>query len=129
MQRHGVQHGTFHVVTRAAHGEWCTLPNAPEIIIDNVCMTRNMHGARVHAFCFLPDHMHIVVVPGEKGLSRFLQSLKSNAIKDILSRRDAALRLRKMGDLVSPGKKVFTTSVSMIRANGRPCWTTFRATP
>lgn len=82
-QRHS-QHGTFHVTTNA-HDKipWCTLGSIPGIIIDNFVATRNIHDARLHAFCILPNHMHMIVSPGEKGLSKFMQSLKSNITKDV----------------------------------------------
>lgn len=83
-QKRVVQEGTFHTTTNAKDRiPWCTLPGIPEILIDNLCMTRSLHGAELFAFCILPDHMHIVVRPGPKGLSRFMQSFKSNSMLDV----------------------------------------------
>ena len=82
-QYHGAQDGIFHVTTNAkARSSWCTLPGIPEILIDNMCMTRNLHSAKLYAFCVLPDHMHIIFTPGKKGLSTFMHSFKRNASKD-----------------------------------------------
>ena len=83
-QSHYQQKGTFHITTNAKRKiPWCTIPSVPEILIDNLIMTRNIHGAKVYAFCILPDHMHIVVSPGKRGLSRFMQSFKCQSTRDI----------------------------------------------
>lgn len=95
-QRHGAQHGIFHVTTNAAKKiPWMTMDGVPEIIIDNLMMTRNVHCAHVHAFCILPDHMHIILTPGKKGLSAFVHSFKRNSSKDIR----AILGVRSAGSL------------------------------
>ena len=62
---------------------WLTWTGVPEILINNLWMTRNLYHAEVYAFCILPDHMHVVLRPGEKGLSRFIQSFKSHSMKNI----------------------------------------------
>jgi REP element-mobilizing transposase RayT len=83
-QCHIEQHGIFHITTNAkGRVPWCVLPGVPEIMIDNLCMTRNVHAAKVHAFCVLPEHMHIILRPGEVGLSRFMHSFKRNSSRDI----------------------------------------------
>jgi len=46
-------------------------------------MTRSIQKADVFAFSILPDHMHILLRPGIMGLSKFMQSFKSNATLDI----------------------------------------------
>ncbi len=95
-QRHGAQHGIFHVTTNAAKkNPWLTMDGVPNVIIDNLMMTRNVHRAQVHAFCILPDHMHIILTPGEKGLSSFIHSFKRNSSKDIRS----ILGVRSAGSL------------------------------
>lgn len=83
-QRHFAQQGIFHVTTNAKQKiPWLTWSGIPEILMDNLWMTRNVYRAEVFAFCILPDHMHIVLRPGERGLSRFMHSFKRNAIKDV----------------------------------------------
>jgi REP element-mobilizing transposase RayT len=83
-QSHCQQEGTFHITTNAKGKiPWCTAPGVPEILIDNLIMTRNMSGAKVYAFCILLNHVHIVVSPGEKGLSKFMQSFKCQSARDI----------------------------------------------
>ncbi|MBM3227272.1 hypothetical protein FJZ27_00185 [Candidatus Peribacteria bacterium] len=79
-QQHSEQHGTFHITTNA-YGKipWLTRPGIPEVVIDHLRMTRNVQQAKVYAFCILPDHMHIIVRPGVKGLSAFMQSFKRNS--------------------------------------------------
>lgn len=90
-QKHGEQLGTFHITTNAkGNVPWCTLPDVPAILIDNLIMTRNVLKGQVYASCILPDHMHMIVSPGEKGLSEFIQSFKKNSSRDarkILQRR------------------------------------------
>lgn len=83
-QRHIVQEGLFHVTTNTkGRAPWCTWPGVPEIIIDNLMMTRNVHGAKVYAFCVLPNHVHLIVMPGPNGLSAFMHSFKRNSSKDV----------------------------------------------
>ncbi|MEK7137131.1 MAG: transposase [Patescibacteria group bacterium] len=83
-QRHPQQQGTFHLtITSQQRSAWCTLPGIPEILIDNLCMTRNLHKAELLSFCILPDHMHIIMQMGEKGLSAFVHSFKRNSSKDV----------------------------------------------
>ncbi len=53
------------------------------MIIDNLRMTRNMQDAKLYAFCILPDHMHILLSPGTKGLSAFVHSFKRNTMRDV----------------------------------------------
>jgi REP element-mobilizing transposase RayT len=82
----------FHVTTNTSeHIPWCTLRNIPRIVIDNLSMTRNVYGAHLYAFCILPDHIHVILSPGERGITRFMQSFKSNTTKDVLK----SLRLNK----------------------------------
>jgi REP element-mobilizing transposase RayT len=83
-QRHGVQHGLFHITTNA-RGKipWCTLGDVPRIILDNLIMTRNMQHAELYAFCILPDHVHIIMSPSSKGLSAFVHSWKRNTMRDV----------------------------------------------
>lgn len=83
-QRHPEQHGTFHITTNTRErSTWCTLPGVPEILIDNLRMTARLHEAEIIAFCILPDHVHFIVRPGEKGLSAFMHSFKRNCAKDV----------------------------------------------
>jgi len=82
-QKHGIV-GTFHITTNA-HGKipWCIWPGVPEILIDNLVMTRNLHQAKLCAFCIMPDHVHLILYPGEKGLAKFMKSWKQNSSRDI----------------------------------------------
>ena len=79
-QRHFEQQGIFHVTTNTRRNiPWCVWPGVPEILIDNLCMTRNIYQAEVYAFCILPNHMHVVLRPGLRGLSAFMHSFKRNS--------------------------------------------------
>lgn len=83
-QKHEFQDGLFLVTTNAkGRVPWLMLPGVPEILIQDLLLTRNIYGARVYAFCVLSNHMHVVVNPGERGLSRFIQSFKTNAVRRI----------------------------------------------
>ncbi len=83
-QHHGAQDGLFHVTTNAkGRSAWCILPGVAQIMIDNLFTTRNLCRARVYAFNILPDHVHVILWPGEGGLSRFMHSFKRNSSKDI----------------------------------------------
>jgi REP element-mobilizing transposase RayT len=101
-QRHFEQNGIFHV-TSNTHEKcpWLTEPGIPQMIIDNLFMTKNLQRAEVYAFCILPDHMHILVRPGQKGLSRFIQSFKSQSIRDLrlIKPRSGESRLSATGDM------------------------------
>lgn len=59
------------------------MTDIPNILIDNLFVTRNQHEACIFAFCVLPWHMHFIVQPGEKGLSAFMHSFKRNSSKDV----------------------------------------------
>lgn len=83
-QQHTAQEGLFLVTTNAkGRVPWLTIPGVPEVLIDNLTMTRNLYGARLYAFCVLPNHMHIIVNPGPQGISKFMHSFKRQAIDDI----------------------------------------------
>ncbi|PIR49030.1 hypothetical protein COU80_01305 [Candidatus Peregrinibacteria bacterium CG10_big_fil_rev_8_21_14_0_10_55_24] len=79
-QHHAIQRGTFHVTTNTREGiPWCTLPEIPQLLMDNLVMTKNIQCAQVFAFCVLPNHIHILLEPGERGLSAFMHSFKRNS--------------------------------------------------
>jgi putative transposase len=79
-QKHGIQIGTFHITTNTRNRfPWLTMDRVSEILIDNLVLTRNVYGAQLYAFCILPDHMHIIVSPGERGISAFMHSYKRNS--------------------------------------------------
>lgn len=80
-QRHAIQEGaTFHITTNTRRKiPWLTAEGIPRIVIDNLVMTRNIQRAEIFAFCILPDHMHILIRPGEQGLSKFMHSFKRNS--------------------------------------------------
>ncbi len=126
--KHYSQHGIFHVITKTRNDYgWCTGKNIPEIIIDNIRQTRDEHGAKVFAFCLLSNHLHLLFSPGEKGLSKFMQSFKSNSTKDVMeycrTRSDAASLLRKVGwqkgyyDERMKSNRQYYTAISYVRGN------------
>ena len=83
-QIHYSQLGTFHVITNTKNGvPWCIYDGIPDILIDNLIMTRNIQKTRLFKFCILPDHMHILLCPGELGLSNFMQSFKCQSTRNI----------------------------------------------
>lgn len=81
------RHGIFHVTTNTQDSvPWCTKEGIPHLLIEHLCKTRDTNKALLHAFCILPTHIHLIVCPGAKGISKFLQSLKSNSVKDLRKR-------------------------------------------
>ncbi|OGJ62274.1 hypothetical protein A3A67_01935 [Candidatus Peribacteria bacterium RIFCSPLOWO2_01_FULL_51_18] len=63
--------------------KWCTLEGVPKVLIDTLCLVRSIQNAQLYAFCILPTHMHIILCPGKKGLSSFMQSFKTNSSKNV----------------------------------------------
>ncbi|MBU0458575.1 transposase [Patescibacteria group bacterium] len=83
-QTHYAQFGTFHITTNTKNGvPWLTLPEVPQILIDNLVMTKNLKKTKIFAFNILPTHMHIILSVMEKRLSEFMHSFKRNAMRDI----------------------------------------------
>lgn len=64
------------------HVPWLTHSDVPEILLDNLVMSKNLHNVKLYAFCILPDHLHLFVHVRENGLSRFMHSLKRNVSVD-----------------------------------------------
>ena len=65
---------------------WCAEEGIPNLLIEHLCKTRDTNKALLHAFCILPHHIHLILCPGPKGLSKFLQSFKSNSVKELHKR-------------------------------------------
>ena len=83
-QWHRIQDGVFLVTTNAQEREpWCVNRGVPEIIISTLELVKRIQRAKVYAFCILPDHMHIILEPGERGLSAFMKSFKENSSREI----------------------------------------------
>jgi putative transposase len=98
-QFHGAQDGLFHVTTNAkGRVPWCVLEGVPQLLIRDVFVTKVIHQAHIYAFCVLPDHMHILLQPGERGLSKFMKSFKENSSRNIRT----LLTLRRSWDDVVP---------------------------
>lgn len=60
---------------------WLIYENIPHILIDHLRMARDIYKGELNAFCILPDHLHLILCPGERGLSKFMQAFKSNSMK------------------------------------------------
>ena len=83
-QKHVEQFGTFHITTNArGRVPWCTMEGIPEILIRDLKTASELFEVEIKAFCVLPNHMHILCFTGPKGLSRFIQSFKSNSSRNI----------------------------------------------
>ncbi len=81
-QIHREQFGIFHITTNTViSNSWCTWNGVPQCLIDHLCRARDLYHAELYAFCILPNHVHIILSPGPKGLSRFMQAFKSNSVK------------------------------------------------
>ncbi len=83
-QKHIEQFGTFHITT-CARGRvpWCTMEGVPEILMENMKMSAHLYETEIVAWCILPNHMHMIVRPGRKGLSAFMHSFKRNSMWQI----------------------------------------------
>lgn len=78
------QHGLFLITSNARDREpWCVFQSIPEMIIMNLLLTKRIQGAKLYAFCILPDHMHLIIRPGKRGISQFMQSFKMNSAREI----------------------------------------------
>ena len=98
---HPEQHGTFLVTTATKERiPWCTLPGIPEILIDNLHMTKNVQQALMIDFSILPEHIHILLETGPKGPSSFMHSFKMQCAKDVklLFEEHADRRIRATRD-------------------------------
>ncbi len=83
-QYHGTQFGIFHVITNTkGRVHWCTLPGVPRIIIRDLSIAKALCGMKIFAFCILPDHLHLLIEPNQKGLSKFMKSFKENSSRNI----------------------------------------------
>lgn len=83
-QIHRQQFGLFHITSNTDNNvPWCTRGGIPNVIIRHLFETKTVYEAGVHAFCILPTHIHLITTTGPRGLSRFMQSFKSNSAKEI----------------------------------------------
>lgn len=56
------------------------------------------YGAKLHAFCVMPHHLHLIVqAPGSNSMSWLMQRFKSNSAKDLLPLLTKA-ELESMGE-------------------------------
>jgi putative transposase len=83
IQKHILQTGTFHITTNAkGKVPWCTIPGIPELIIDNLRMTKNLHNLVIIDFSLLPDHLHLILETDSVGISTIMHSFKRNSTRD-----------------------------------------------
>ncbi len=83
-QIHRKQFGLFHITNKTENNvPWCTCDGIPNILIKNLFETKAIYKAGIHAFCILPNHIHLILTTSHRGLSRFMQSFKSNSAKEI----------------------------------------------
>jgi putative transposase len=47
-----------------------------DIVLRILSMTRDKHGATLAGYAVMPDHIHLLLMPGEKGLPMFMHGLK-----------------------------------------------------
>lgn len=81
-QIHYQQTGLFHVITKTLNNiPWCTKSGVPECLLSCLFTARDLYGTQLYAFCILPNHLHLLLCPGSKGLSKFMQAFKSNSTK------------------------------------------------
>ena len=79
-----MQQGLFHVTTNTkGRTPWCTLPRIPLMIVRDLMFAKTLSHSKLYAFCILPDHVHMILRPGPKGLSKFVESFKKNSARNI----------------------------------------------
>ncbi|MCC7365744.1 MAG: transposase [Dehalococcoidia bacterium] len=67
----------FHVVIRALPGQSPFRGDAGQLVWDALLRERDRSSITLLAACLLPDHLHILVRPGDVLLFRWVQSFKS----------------------------------------------------
>jgi REP element-mobilizing transposase RayT len=68
--------GVFHVVSRFSRDEWrLDVAGAREAYLDYLGHAATTGGVEVLAYCLMSNHVHLVVVQGERPLERFTKSL------------------------------------------------------
>jgi len=92
-QKHYQQtYAIFHITTNTKDAiPWCTSKSIPMILIKHLCVTRDIYQTQIFAFCILPDHVHCILCPRPKGISKFMQSFKSNSTKEVRKNQQFAL--------------------------------------
>jgi len=74
--RLNLEGGVFHVVSRFARDEWwLDRDGAREAYLDLLGRAAATSGVTVLAYCLMSNHVHLVVVQGERPLERFTKSL------------------------------------------------------
>lgn len=82
-QYHYAQFGIVHVTTNTYNRRpWCANDGMPDILIETLFLVRSLQKAKLYAFCILLTHIHLILSPGEKGLSSFMHSFKTNSSKN-----------------------------------------------
>ena len=74
--RLSVEGGVFHVVSRFARDEWwLDREGARDAYLRYLGEASQAGGVEVLAYCLMSNHVHLVVVQGERPLERFTKSL------------------------------------------------------
>jgi len=83
VQTHFQQYGRFHLTTVTKDRmPWCTHRMIPQVIIDNLLMSKRIYRINLYAFCILPDHVHLIIGSRDENLSKFMHSFKRNSSRD-----------------------------------------------
>ena len=74
--------GVFHVVTRFARDEWwLEREGAREAYLEFVGSAVSKSDTEVLAYCLMSNHVHLVLVQGERSLERFMKSVQTGTDK------------------------------------------------
>jgi REP element-mobilizing transposase RayT len=70
--------GVFHVVSRFARDEWLLdRPGAREAYLQLIGRAAATSDVEVLGYCLMSNHVHLVLIQGEKSLERFMKSLNT----------------------------------------------------
>lgn len=91
LRRFNLENHCYHV-TSATRGRTPTFedPANAKAVIDSLAFIRERDWAYVLAYCVMPDHVHLLLVPrNERTLSQVMQSIKGFVSRKINARDDA----------------------------------------
>ena len=70
--------GIYHAILRGNHRHPIFYQNADRTQLDEiVARAAAAEGVRIHAYCWMPNHIHLAVQVGERPLGHFIQRVAS----------------------------------------------------
>jgi putative transposase len=93
--------------------------NERDIVLRILSMTRDKHGAVLAGYAVMPDHVHLMLLPGEKGLPMFMHGFKrtSQLAVSQVRKRNVPLWQRKYFDHIIRSVRDFWEKLEYIHNN------------